>query len=85
MSFRRPSAPTTKPTELADIHARFEDQMRRMHDDLASRLDAIAGSLEARGANDEAEALAVERMRSGAAVRTQDGAEALAELGIRTS
>jgi hypothetical protein len=77
-------APETKPTELADMLARLEAQMRRMHDDLDSRLDAIAESLEARGADEEAEALAAERIRSGAAERTQDGAEALAELGIHT-
>lgn len=79
-----PPAPETKPTELADMLARLEDQMRRMHDDLDSRLDAIAESLEARGADEEVEALAAERIRSGAAERTQDGAEALAELGIHT-
>jgi hypothetical protein len=33
--------------------------------------------------DDEAEALAAERIRSGAAERTQDGAEALGELGIQ--
>ncbi len=80
-----PPAPETKPTELADRLTRLEDQMRRMHDDLDGRLDAIADSLEARGADEEAEALAAERIRSGAADRTQDGAEALAELGIHTS
>jgi hypothetical protein len=85
MSFRDLPAPETKPTELADMLTRLEDQMRQMHDDLESRLDAIAESLETRGADDEAEALAAERIRSGAAERTQDGAEALAELGIRTS
>jgi hypothetical protein len=55
-----------------------------MHDDLDSRLDAIAESLEARGTDKEAEALAAERIRSGAAERTQDGAEALAETCIQT-
>lgn len=79
-----PPAPETKPTELADMLARLEDQMRRMHDDLDTRLDAIAESLEARGADEEVEALAAERIRSGAAERTQDGAGALAELGIHT-
>jgi hypothetical protein len=55
-----------------------------MHDDLDSRLDAIAESLEANETDKEAEALAAERIRSGAAERTQDGSEALAELGIHT-
>jgi hypothetical protein len=45
--------------------------------DLDGRLDAIAESLEAREADEEAETLAAERIRSGAAKRTQDGAEAL--------
>lgn len=45
----------------------------------------LAETLEARGADEEAEALAAERIRSGAAERTQDGAQALAELGIPTS
>jgi hypothetical protein len=62
-----PPAPETKPTELADMLTRREDQMRRMHDDLDSRLDAIADSLETRGADEEAEALAAERVRSGGA------------------
>jgi hypothetical protein len=82
MSFRGPPAPETKPIELADMLARLEDQMCRMHDDLDSRLDAIAECLEAGGTDREADTLAAERIRSGAAERTQDGAEALAELGI---
>ena len=36
-----------------------------------------------RQADDEVEALAAERVRSGADKRTEDGAEALADLGIR--
>jgi len=79
-----PPAPEAKPDDLADMLARLEDQVRRMHDDLDIRLDAIAESLDARGADDEAEALAAERIRSGAAERIQDDAEALAELGIHT-
>jgi len=38
---------------------------------------------ESRRADDEVEAVAAERIRSGAAERTQDGAEALREIGIR--
>jgi hypothetical protein len=34
--------------------------------------------------DEEADALAAERIKSGAADRTRDGAEALGELGIRT-
>ncbi|MHB1468475.1 MAG: hypothetical protein ACYCU0_04790 [Solirubrobacteraceae bacterium] len=74
----------TKPTELADMLGRVEAQMRRIQADLDGRLDAIAESLEAREADEEAEVLAAERLRSGAAERRQDGAEALAELGIHT-
>jgi hypothetical protein len=55
-----------------------------MRDDLDARLDAIAEGLEASRADDEAETLAAERIRSGAVERTRDGAEVLAELGIRT-
>jgi hypothetical protein len=72
--------PETKPTELADKLARLEGQMRQMQGDL----DAVAEALEARGADEEVETLAAERIRSGAAERTQDGAAALAELGIDT-
>jgi hypothetical protein len=50
--------------------------MRRMQGDL----DAIGES----GADEEAETLAGERIQSGAAEHTRDGAEVLAELGIQT-
>jgi len=78
------SASKTKSGELMDKLGRLEDQMRRMQDDLDARLDAIAEGLEASRADDEAETLAAERIRSGAVERTRDGAEVLAELGIRT-
>lgn len=39
-------------------------------------------AFEYRSADDEAEALAAKRIRSDAAERTQDGAEALSQLGI---
>lgn len=58
--------------------------MHRMLDDIDSRLDSMGETFESRCADDEVEALAAERVRSGAAERRQDGAEALAELGIRT-
>jgi hypothetical protein len=38
--------------------------------------------LDARWTDDKVEALAAESIRSGAAERTEDGAEALAELGV---
>jgi len=78
------SASETKSTELRDMLTRLEEQIRRMQDDIDTRLDAIAEGFEVSRADDEAEALAAERIRSGADQRTQDGAEALAELGIGT-
>jgi hypothetical protein len=74
----------TKSDELMGRLSRLEDQMRRMQDDLDARLDGIAEGLQASRADDEAETLAAERIRSGAVERTRDGAEVLAELGIRT-
>jgi hypothetical protein len=62
---------------------RLEDQMHKMRDDMDSRFDSMAEAFEARRADDEVEALAAERIRSGAAERTQDGAEVLRDLGIR--
>jgi hypothetical protein len=47
-----------------------------------SRLDTMTQAFESRSADDEAGTLAAERIRSGAAERTQDGAEALSQLGI---
>lgn len=72
------STPEMRPVELAERLTRLEAQVREMQEDLA----AIAAALKAHGAEVEAEALAAERIRSGAAQRTVDGAEALAELGI---
>jgi hypothetical protein len=45
-------------------------------------LEAVTGGPEISWADHEAEAVAAERIRSGATQRTRDGAEALAELGI---
>lgn len=56
---------------LSDLEA----QMREMRGEIAA--------MQGRQVDDEVEALAAERVRSGAAERTQDGAEALAELGIQ--
>lgn len=72
----------TKSGELTDRLGRLEEQMRRMQDDVDARLDAMAEGFQASRADDEAETLAAERVRSGAAERTRDGAEVLAELGI---
>jgi len=47
-----------------------------------SRVDEMAESFESRRADDEAAAIAAERIRSGAADQKEDGAEALAKIGI---
>ncbi|HEV2791506.1 MAG TPA: hypothetical protein VGV69_09445 [Solirubrobacterales bacterium] len=52
----------------------LEAQMREMRGEIA----AMQGGQ----ADDEVEALAAERVRSGAAQRSEDGASALADLGI---
>lgn len=43
----------------------------------------MAEVFESRRADDEAAAIAAERIRSGAAEHAEDGAEALARLGIK--
>ncbi len=52
----------------------LEAQMREMKGEIAALQD--------RQADDEVEALAAERVRSGAAEHTEDGAQVLADLGI---
>jgi hypothetical protein len=59
-------ASETKSSELMEMLSRLEEQMRRMQTDLDARLDAIAEGFEASRADDEAETLAAERIRSGA-------------------
>lgn len=78
-----PLLPKTKSGRLLDRLSRLEDQMRKMRDDLDTRLDSMIEAFESRRADDEVEAIAAERIRSGAAERTQDGAESLREIGIR--
>lgn len=48
-----------------------------------SKIDSMAEVFEARRADDEAAAIAAERIRSGAGDHKEDGAEALATLGIK--
>jgi uncharacterized coiled-coil DUF342 family protein len=60
---------------------RLEEQMRTMN----SRLDEMVEVFESRRADDEAIAIAAERIRSGAADHKEDGAEALGKLGIDIS
>ena len=64
--------------QVQDKLHRLEEQMRTMN----SRIDEMAETFESRRADDEAAAIAAERIRSGAADHKEDGAEALAKLGI---
>jgi hypothetical protein len=64
---------------VQDKMRRLEEQMQRMN----SKIDAMASAFESRRADDEADAIAAERIRSGAADHAEDGAEALASLGIK--
>jgi hypothetical protein len=48
----------------------------------SQRFDETAETFESRHADDEAAAVAAERIRSGAADHKEDGAEALAKLDI---
>jgi outer membrane murein-binding lipoprotein Lpp len=64
---------------VQDKVRRLEEQMRTMN----SKIDAMASAFESRRADDEADAIAAERIRSGAADHTEDGAEALASLDIK--
>ncbi|HET7486132.1 MAG TPA: hypothetical protein VFJ64_12255 [Solirubrobacterales bacterium] len=47
-----------------------------------TRIDKMAEAFESRRADDEAAAIAAERIRSGAADHEEDGTAALAKLGI---
>lgn len=60
----------------------LEEQVRSLRADVDSKLDSMAETFESRRADDEVAALAAERVRSGVAERTEDGAEALRDLGI---
>lgn len=50
-----------------------------------TRIDEMAETFESRRADDEAAAIAAERIRSGAADHKEDGVEALGKLGIDIS
>jgi outer membrane murein-binding lipoprotein Lpp len=67
-----------KSGRVQDKVRRLEEQMESMN----SKIDAMAETFESRRADDEAAAIAAERIRSGAADHKEDGAEALAKLGI---
>lgn len=70
-----PLLPRTKSRQLFEMLSDLETQMREVRSEIATIQD--------RRADDEVEALAAERVRSGAAQRTEDGAEALVDLGIQ--
>jgi TolA-binding protein len=74
-----PLLPRMKSGRVQDKLRRLEEQMRKMN----SKIDSMAEAFESRRADDEAAAIAAERIRSGAADQKEDGAEALAKLGIR--
>jgi TolA-binding protein len=67
-----------KSGRVQDQVRRLEEQMRAMN----SKIDEMAEAFESRHADEEAAAIAAERVRSGAADHKEDGAEALAKLGI---
>jgi hypothetical protein len=52
---------------------------------MSSKIDSMAEVFEARRADDEAAAIAAVRILSGIAEHKEDGAEALAKLGIKLS
>jgi hypothetical protein len=68
-----------KSGRVQDKLRRLEEQMQKMN----SKIDLMAEAFESRRVDDEAAAIAAERIRSGAADHKEDGAEALAKLGIR--
>lgn len=70
-----PLLPRTKSRQLFEMLSDLETQMREVRSEIATFQD--------RRADDEVEALAAERVRSGAAQRIEDGATALADLGIQ--
>jgi len=69
-----PLLPRTKSRQLFEKLSDLEAQMREMRGEISVLHD--------RQADDEVEALAAERVRSGAAGRSEDGAQALTDLGI---
>ena len=73
-----PLLPRPKSGRVQDKLRRLEEQMQTMN----SKIDSMAETFEARRADDEAAAIAAERIRSGAADHEEDGAAALARLGI---
>jgi len=73
-----PLLPRSKSGHVQGKLRRLEEQMQAMN----TRIDEMAEAFESRRADDEAAAIAAERIRSGAADHKEDGAEALRKLGI---
>jgi hypothetical protein len=73
-----PLLPRPRSGQVREKLHRLEEQMQAMN----TRIDEMAEAFESRRADDEAPAIAAERIRSGAADHKEDGAEALAKLGI---
>jgi Arc/MetJ-type ribon-helix-helix transcriptional regulator len=73
-----PLLPRSKSDQVQGKLRRLEEQMQAMN----TRIDEMAEAFESRRADDEAAAIAAERIRSGAADHKEDGAEALRKLGI---
>ena len=76
---KMPLLPRMRSGRVQDKLRRLEAQMQKMN----SKIDSMAEVFEARRADDEAAAIAAERIRSGAAEHREDGVEALAKLGIK--
>lgn len=77
-----PLLPKTRSSRVIEMLQGLEEQIRFLCADFEFRLDSMTETFERRRADDEVAALAAERIRSGAAERTEDGAEALGDLGI---
>lgn len=74
-----PLLPRPRSGQVQGKLRQLEEQMQTMN----SKIDSMAETFEARRADDEAAAIAAERIRSGAADHKEDGAEALATLSIK--
>jgi len=73
-----PLLPRPRSGQVQGKLRQLEEQVQVMN----TRIDEMAEAFESRRADDEAAAIAAERIRSGAADHKEDGAEALRKLGI---
>lgn len=73
-----PLLPRPRSGQVQGKLRQLEEQVQAMN----TRIDEMAEAFESRRADDEAAAIAAERIRSGAADHKEDGAEALRKLGI---